>query len=135
MSQGKTIIIVLFTLVIGFAGGFILRPVISPIQPADTVAAASPAPAATADARGTQYFVAHIDEARQVVAGCRDGSVRSGEREATPTPSRGVQRPSMRSGRRSPGPISAAWERPKSAGADLRAGVNTPSGALRGVPA
>ena len=79
MAQGKTIIIVLITLVIGFAGGFVLRPVTSPIQPADTVAAASPAPAVTADARGTQYFVAHIEEARQVVAGCRDGSVRGGE--------------------------------------------------------
>lgn len=79
MSQGNTIIIVLVTLVIGFTGGFVLRPVISPIQPADVVAVASPAPAAPAEARGTQYFVAHIDEARQVVAGCRDGSVRGGE--------------------------------------------------------
>lgn len=79
MSQGKTIVIVLVTLAIGIAGGFVLRPVISPIQPTDTVAAASPAPAAPAEARGTQYFVAHIDEARQVVARCRDGSVRGGE--------------------------------------------------------
>lgn len=79
MSQGKTVIIALVTLVIGFTGGFVLRPVISPIQQADTVAAASHANAASIDARGTQYFVAHIDEARQVVAGCRDGSVRGGE--------------------------------------------------------
>ena len=79
MSHGRIIIIVLVTLVIGFTGGFVLRPVISPIHPADTVAAASPASAAPAEARGTQYFVAHIDEARQVVAGCRDGSVRGGE--------------------------------------------------------
>lgn len=79
MSQGKTIIIVLVTLVIGFTGGFVLRPVISSNQPADTVAAVSPVPAVPAEARGTQYFVAHIDEARQVVAGCRDGSVRGGE--------------------------------------------------------
>ncbi|MBP8234429.1 MAG: hypothetical protein KAY22_19215 [Rhizorhabdus sp.] len=79
MSQGKTVIIVLVTLVIGFTGGFVLRPVISPIQPADTIAATLPAPAAPAEARGTQYFVAHIDEARQVVAGCRDGAVRGGE--------------------------------------------------------
>tara|TARA_R110000787_G_scaffold38437_3_gene96832 strand:- start:317 stop:625 length:309 start_codon:yes stop_codon:yes gene_type:complete len=79
MSQGKTIIMVLVTLIIGFAGGFVLRPVISPIQSTDTVAAVSPASAAPAEARGTQYFVAHIDEARQVAAGCRDGSVRGGE--------------------------------------------------------
>lgn len=47
-------------------------------------------------------------------------------------PIEAVQRPKMRSGRRSPGPISAAWERHKSASADLRFGVDTPSGALRG---
>ena len=29
--------------------------------------------------RSVQYFEAHIDEARQVVGGCRDGSVRGGE--------------------------------------------------------
>ena len=79
MSQSKTIIIVLVTLFIGFAGGFILRPVIAPIEQTDTIAAASLATPAPSEARGTQYFVAHVDEARQVVAGCRDGSVRDGE--------------------------------------------------------
>lgn len=29
--------------------------------------------------RSTQYFEAHIDEARQIVEGCRDGSVRGAE--------------------------------------------------------
>lgn len=79
MLQGKTLIIVLVTLVVGFTGGFILRPVIMP--PANTTIAVgpAPAPAAAAEARGSQYFVANIDEARQVVAGCRDGSVRGGE--------------------------------------------------------
>lgn len=79
MSQGKTIIVLIVTLAIGFAGGFILRPVIAP-SPA-TVVASGPTPVspASGEARGTQYFVAHIDEARQVVAGCRDGSVRGGE--------------------------------------------------------
>lgn len=33
----------------------------------------------SAQARSTQYFVANVAEARQVVAGCRDGSVRGGE--------------------------------------------------------
>lgn len=78
MLQGKTLIIVLVALVIGFAGGFVLRPTIAPAP--QTAAAASPAVAPTsAGTRGTQYFVANIDEARQVVAGCRDGSVRGGE--------------------------------------------------------
>lgn len=79
MLQSKTLIIVLVALVIGFAGGFVLRPIIAPAP--QTVAVASPAPVAptSAEARGTQYFAAHIDEARQVVAGCSDGSVRGGE--------------------------------------------------------
>lgn len=79
MFSGKTIIIALVTLVIGFAGGFVLRPVIAPTHQAGTIAVTSPAPPGAGEARGTQYFVAHIDEARQVVAGCRDGSVRGGE--------------------------------------------------------
>ena len=79
MSKGKTIIIALVTLVIGLAGGFVLRPVISPTQQTAPVAIQSPIATAPIEARGTQYFVRHIDEARQVVAGCREGSVRGGE--------------------------------------------------------
>lgn len=79
MLQGKTIIIVLVTLVIGFIGGFVLRPVITPVPQTVAVASSSPIAAGPSAARGTQYFVAHIDEARQVAAGCRDGSVRGGE--------------------------------------------------------
>ena len=79
MSQSKTTIIALFTLVIGFAGGFTLRPMLTPTQQASITAAASPAAPVSIEARGTQYFVAHIDEARQVVAGCRDGSARGRE--------------------------------------------------------
>lgn len=77
MLQGKTIIVLLITLVIGFAGGFVLRPVITPIQ--QTAPVPSPISAAPGEARGTQYFTVHIDEARQVVDGCRDGSVRGAE--------------------------------------------------------
>lgn len=79
MSQRKTIIIVLVTLLVGFASGFALRPLIAPTQQPASVAIPSPIAAAPSEARGTQYFVTHIDEARQVVAGCRDGSVRGGE--------------------------------------------------------
>ena len=79
MWQGKTIIIALVTLFIGFAGGFFLRPVIAPTQQTAPVAIPSPIAAAPSGARGTQYFVVHINVARQVVAGCRDGSVRGGE--------------------------------------------------------
>ena len=65
MTQGKTLIIVLVTLIVGFGAGFVLRP-----------AAAAPTPA---EPRGMQYFAAHLDEARQVVAQCAEGSVRGGE--------------------------------------------------------
>jgi hypothetical protein len=77
--EGKTVVIVLVTLTAGFAGGFVLRPVIMPMQESDTNRVAPRALSIAAEARGTQYFLAHSDEARQVVAGCRDGSVRGGE--------------------------------------------------------
>lgn len=79
MGQGKTIIIVLVTLVIGFSGGFLLRPVIEPGQQAALAATVPPAAPESSEARGTQYFMANIDEAHQVAAGCRNGSVRGGE--------------------------------------------------------
>ena len=79
MTQTKTPIIILAALIIGFAGGFILRPVIVPTRQAGTIAAALPAAPVSSDARSTQYFIEHIEEARQVMAGCRDGSVRGGE--------------------------------------------------------
>ena len=79
MLQGKAIISLIVALAVGFAGGFILRPVIAP-SPATVVASApTPVSPASGEPRGTQYFMAHLDEARQVVAGCRDGSVRGGE--------------------------------------------------------
>jgi hypothetical protein len=79
MLQGKPIIMLLVTLIVGFIGGFVLRPVIAPTP--QTVAVASPAPVAAApsEARGMQYFVAHIEEAREVVARCRDGSAQGDE--------------------------------------------------------
>ncbi|OHT18854.1 hypothetical protein [Edaphosphingomonas haloaromaticamans] len=79
MSQGKTTIVIFVTLLVGFASGFVLRPVIAPTPQVAAVTSPSPVAAAPSEARGTQYFVANIDEARQVVAGCRDGSVRGGE--------------------------------------------------------
>ncbi|MEE4452091.1 hypothetical protein [Novosphingobium resinovorum] len=79
MTQGKAIIMPLVSLIVGFGGGFILRPVIMPASQA--VAVAGPAvssPTETAP-RATQYFAAHLDEARQVVSGCQSGSVRGVE--------------------------------------------------------
>ena len=79
MMQAKTRIIALVTLVIGFGAGFVLRPVIMPSGQTAVSVSAAPAVPAPAAPRGTQYFAANLDEARQVVAGCRDGSVRGGE--------------------------------------------------------
>ncbi len=79
MTQSKTLILVVFALVIGFTGGFVVRPVIMPPgmaiagNPASVIAAPPAAP------RGTQYFAANLDAARQVVAGCQAGSVRGDE--------------------------------------------------------
>lgn len=79
MSQGKTIIMLIVALVIGFGAGFILRPAILPSDPAIVAAAPSPALAAPPLARGKPYFSAHLDEARRIVAGCAAGSAQGDE--------------------------------------------------------
>ena len=79
MTQGRTLIIVLVALIIGFGAGFVLRPVIVPVGQTATVVGPPAAAEAPAAPRGTQYFAAHLDEARQVVAQCAEGSVRGGE--------------------------------------------------------
>lgn len=45
MAQGKTFIILLVTLVVGFGAGFVLRPVIAPVEQAQVVASSAPATA------------------------------------------------------------------------------------------
>ena len=77
MTQGRTVIIVLFVLIIGFGAGFVLRPLILP-PVAPQVGSSAPA-AQSEEARGVQYFVANVEEARRVVEGCREGSVRGAE--------------------------------------------------------
>lgn len=79
MTQGKTIILILVALVIGFGTGFVVRPIIVPAEQAAVVASPLPAVSASADPRGTQYFAAHLDEARQIVAQCAEGAVRGDE--------------------------------------------------------
>lgn len=79
MMQGKTFITVLIALVVGFGAGFILRPVIVPVGQTAAVAGPVPTAQSPAEPRSTQYFAAHLDEARQIVAGCADGSVRGDE--------------------------------------------------------
>lgn len=79
MIRAKLLIAAIALLLVGFASGFVLRPVILPERQAETASAGLPAAPVSSEARGTQYFMANIDEARQVVAGCRDGSVQGGE--------------------------------------------------------
>lgn len=79
MPKSMAVITVVIALLVGFGAGFALRPIIAPTQQTTPVDTSSPVAVAPGEARGTQYFVANIDEARQVVAGCRDGSVRGGE--------------------------------------------------------
>lgn len=77
--KGRTLIIVLVTLIIGFGAGFVLRPVIVPAGQTATVADALPAVQVPSPPRGTQYFAAHLEEARQIVAQCAEGSVTGDE--------------------------------------------------------
>jgi hypothetical protein len=79
MTQGKTLIIVLVTLIIGFGAGFVLRPVMVPVEQTAIVAGPPAAASAPTAPRGTQYFAAHLDDARQVVAQCAEGTVRGDE--------------------------------------------------------
>ncbi|MFA7504712.1 MAG: hypothetical protein WCZ28_08420 [Burkholderiaceae bacterium] len=79
--DSKTAVIVAIALVIGLGLGFVLRPVIlaagetAPADPGVPV----PALPVQAEARGTQYFAAHIEEARQIVAACEAGTERGDE--------------------------------------------------------
>lgn len=75
MIQGKILVIVAVTLVIGFGAGFVLRPV---ILPTGQTVAVVPAPLPD-EPRAVAYFAAHLDEARQILAGCQAGSVRGVE--------------------------------------------------------
>lgn len=78
MIQGKAWIVALIALILGFGAGFALRPIIT--APSTPTAIPVPfAPQAAVEPRGTPYFAAHLDEARQVVADCADGSVRGDE--------------------------------------------------------
>jgi len=79
MTQRRTPIIVLVTLIIGLGAGFVLRPVMMPVDQTAAVAGARPAVQAQATPRGMQYFAAHLEEARQIVAGCRESTVRGDE--------------------------------------------------------
>ena len=80
MTHGKTFIIALVTLIIGFGAGFILRPVILPASaPAVVASPAASTASMPAEPRGKPYFAAHPEEARRIVAGCRDGAVRGDE--------------------------------------------------------
>lgn len=76
--HAKSLVIAIVALVIGFGSGFVLRPVL--LAGADTPPVATAAFAAgSSEPRGTQYFEANLDEARQVIAKCRDGTVRGTE--------------------------------------------------------
>lgn len=79
MMQCKTLILVILALVIGFAGGFVLRPLIRPPRMAIAGNADSVIVSPPVAPRGTQYFAANLNEARQIVAGCQAGSVRGDE--------------------------------------------------------
>ncbi|WP_327754134.1 hypothetical protein VVT58_03685 [Sphingobium sp. SJ10-10] len=79
MTQGKTLIIVLIALIVGFGAGIVLRPVIIPVGQTRAVAGPPLAAPAPPGARSTQYFAAHLDEGRRIVAGCAQGTVRGDE--------------------------------------------------------
>jgi hypothetical protein len=76
MMSRSMLLAIIIALVIGFFGGFVLRPIVLPPQAATSALASETHPK---EARGVEYFVAHVDEARRVVADCRDGTLRGEE--------------------------------------------------------
>src|SRR3546814_1112450 len=78
MTQGKTVTIVLVALIVGLGACFVLRPIILPAGQA-AAGVSAPIPAMT-EPRGTQYFRAQLDEARDIVEKCQTGAVRGEER-------------------------------------------------------
>lgn len=83
MTQGRTVFIVLIALIVGFGAGFVFRPIVLPSGPA-AAGLSAPIPTMT-EPPGTQYFAAHLDEARQVVEQCEAGSARGAECENAET--------------------------------------------------
>ncbi len=77
MTQGRTVFIVLAALIVGFGAGFVLRPTLLPAG-LEAAGVSAPIPA-MAEPRGTQYFRAHLDEARYIVEQCQTGAVRGEE--------------------------------------------------------
>ncbi len=76
MTRSMLLAIIIASL-IGFLGGFfMLRPILLPVQPSTSALASE---TNIQEARGVEYFVAHVDEARRIVAGCREGTVRGVE--------------------------------------------------------
>ncbi len=79
MTRGKLIIAMTVVLMTGFMGGFALRPVIVPVPDTTVASGHSASLPGSEEARSTQYFIAHVDEARQVITECRRGTLRGAE--------------------------------------------------------
>ena len=77
--NGRTIFIAIAALAIGFVTGFTLRPVILPVVASSVTSHGAGLTPTISEARGTQYFEANIEEARELVAQCAAGSVRGQE--------------------------------------------------------
>lgn len=79
MTRGKLLVVVVVVLCAGYATGFVTRPFIMPVvNHQKTAAPALPNPKSS-EARSIQYFAANPEEARRVIAGCREGNVRGDE--------------------------------------------------------
>lgn len=78
MNQRPSLLL-LVAVIISFAGGFLLRPLIDPAPPTAANGGSSASATTPSAPRATVYFAAHLEEARKLVATCRDGVVRGAE--------------------------------------------------------
>lgn len=79
IMNGKTLFIAIAALAVGFGSGFVLRPVIIPFDTGAGVGRGLTVEQAVREARGTQYFEAHLDEARELLAQCAARTARGQE--------------------------------------------------------
>jgi hypothetical protein len=77
MSRSMLLAIIV-ALLIGFVADFLMRPILAPLESSPTTSAVT-VKMKLEEPRSVEYFVAHVDEARRLVAGCRDGSARGEE--------------------------------------------------------
>jgi hypothetical protein len=79
MSKSKLVVVIICMSLILLGTVYVIRPFNSTLSQGSASDSPLSSPAGPAAPRGTQFFEAHVDEARRVAAACRDGTIRGDE--------------------------------------------------------